>query len=246
MNHATMDHSQHEDMDHSQHQMSDAAPLPERATAFPDLGTMTMRDHGMDDDALHAMGKFEEFGWRQGEQASAFAWDFDGWLGRDLHKFRLRAQGNREAGRTADSSIELLTSHAFSPWWDWVAGIRHETRPGPSRSYAAIGVQGLAPYQFEVNATAYLGESGHTQLRLSGEYELLFTRRLILTPELGVTLHGKADPERGTDSGESTLHAGLKLRYEIRPEVAPYVGYEWEHGQDHDGGQWMAGLRFWF
>lgn len=245
--HAAMDHSK---MDHA---LPDepAATIPEptqaeRIAAFPDLGTMSMRDHGMDDDAIHTMAKFEEFGWRKGEGTSAFAWAFDGWLGRDLRKFRLRTQGNREAGRTADSSIELLYSRAFSPWWDWVAGIRHETRPGPSRSYATIGVQGLAPYKFEVKATANFSNSGHALLRLSSEYELLFTDRLILTPELGVTVHGKADPERGTDSGDTTLHTGLRLRYEIRPDLAPYAGYEWEHGSAHDGGQWMAGLRFWF
>lgn len=250
--HAAMDHSKmdHAAMDHAQPgEPVTTIPAPtqaERAAAFPDLGSLSMRDHGMDDDALHAMAKFEEFGWRQGEDASAFAWKFDGWLGRDLHKLRLHAEGEREAGRSTDSSLELLYSHALSPWWDWVAGVRHETRPGPARSYATLGVQGLAPYWFELKATAYFGESGHALLRLSSEYELLFTDRLILTPELGFTLHGKADPERGTGSGDTVLHAGLKLRYEIRPDFAPYVGYEWEDGPAHDGGQWMAGLRFWF
>lgn len=251
MNHGAMDHSQHEGMDHAQHHAGDASAVPrptpaERAAAFPDLGARSMSDHGMHDDAIHAMGKFEEFGWRQGEDASAFAWAFDGWLGRDLHKLRLRAEGEREAGRTWDSSLELLYSRAFSRWWGWVAGVRHESRPGPSRSYAAIGVQGLAPYRFEVKATAYFSDSGHALLRLSSEYELLFTDRLILTPEVGFTVYGKADPARGTASGDTGLHAALGLRYEIRPDFAPYVGYEWEDGPAHDGGQWMAGLRFWF
>ena len=256
--HSTMDHSQHEGMDHAQHQASDAIPFPqptlaERAAAFPNLGDMTMRDHGMDDDAIHAFLRFNEFGWRKGSQASAFAWNLDGWVGRDLHKLHFRSEGSREAGRTGDSNLELLYGHAISPWWDAVVGLRHEFRPAHSRSYLAVGVQGLAPYQFELHATAYIGESGHAFAKFSGEYEVLFTDKFILTPELGVTVNGKTNPERGLASGETALHAGLRLRYEFRPDIAPYIGYEHERSilrkgdsPQHGGGEWMAGIRFWF
>jgi copper resistance protein B len=243
----------HSPMDHSVHHGHAAPERPqparktpseaERAAAFPDLGNLSMRDHGMDDDAVHAFLKADEFGWREGHGASAFAWDIDGWIGRDLSRLRFRSEGRREAGRTSESSVELLYSRAISPWWDMVAGVRNEFRPGPSRQYAAIGVQGLAPYKFDVSATAYIGESGHAMLRASGEYELLFTDRLILTPELGFTLHRKDDPSRGVESGETGLHAGIRLRYEIRREIAPYIGHEWEN---HGGGRWIAGVRFWF
>ena len=126
------------------------------------------------------------------------------------------------------------------------------------RAGSALGVQGLAPYFFEVEATAYFGEGGRTAARFSAEYDLLFTQRLVLQPELEFTLHGKSDPERGTGSGFSDAQLALRLRYEIRRELAPYIGVAWVRhfgntadllrasGEDDSDVQFLAGVRFWF
>src|SRR5699024_7834914 len=124
--------------------------------------------------------------------------------------------------------------------------------------WATFGIQGLAPYWFEVQATAYAGPSGRTAARLGVSYELLFTQRLILEPELEANLYGKDDPARGIGSGLSDLEFGLRLRYEIRRRFAPYVGIAWTRrfgasadyaradGKPATDREWVAGLRLWF
>lgn len=131
-------------------------------------------------------------------------------------------------------------------------------RPGPSQTWAAVGIQGLAPYWFEVEATAYVGAAGRTHLRLETEYELLVTNRLVLQPILELEAYGKADPERGIGAGLSSTDAGLRLRYEFRREFAPYVGVTWNRtyfgtaefaeaeGEKTGGAKLTLGMRVWF
>lgn len=129
------------------------------------------------------------------------------------------------------------------------------TQAPARRDWAAFGVQGLAPYWFEIEATAYLGQSGRTAFRARAEYELLLTQRLILQPELEANLYGKSDPQRGVSDGLSDASVGLRLRYEIRREIAPYVGVVWKRhfgdaafapGGESAQTQFVAGLRVWF
>ena len=126
--------------------------------------------------------------------------------------------------------------------------------PGPwRRSWAAFGVQGLAPYWFEIEATAYVGDGGRTAARFRAEYELLLTQRLILQPEIELNWYGHRDRARAISTGLSDAEFGLRLRYEIRREIAPYVGVAWKHRSDGgesgmraNGAQLVAGLRLWF
>ncbi len=137
--------------------------------------------------------------------------------------------GRRADGRPrVDAQVHLLYGRAIARWWDIVAGVRQDARPGPSRTWAAVGVQGLAPYWFEVEATAYVGEGGRTRARVEVEYELLLTNRLVLQPLLELEIYGKADPETGLGAGLSRTETGVRLRYEIRRELAPYVGISWD------------------
>ena len=171
----------------------------------------------------------------------------------------MAARGGR-ACRTVSTraDLQLLYGHAFAPWWELVVGVRRDFGPGPSRDWAAFGIQGLAPYRLDVEATAYLGESGRTALRLEAEYELLLTNRLVLQPLVQLDLYGKEDPATGTGSGLSEMEAGLRLRYEIRREFAPYVGVAWQRrfgdtadlaraaGEEVEDTRLVAGLRVWF
>lgn len=100
-------------------------------------------------------------------------------------------------------------------------------RKQSARAWAALGVQGLAPYWFSTEATFYVRGQGRTAVRLKSEYELLFTQRLILQPEAEANLYGKSDPARQLGSGLSDLEIGLRLRYEVRREFAPYIGVVW-------------------
>lgn len=236
-------------------------PLPEptaaeRAAAFPaDLEGMDMRGH-MDDAPLIAVLRADQL---ERRDDGAFAWNLRASLGRNFDKLLLRSEGERIDGDTEHADAELLWSHATGPWWDRVLGIRHDAGGhGPSRTWAAIGVQGLAPYMFELEATAYVGESGRLAARFEGEYELLLSNRLILQPNLEADLYSRDDPANAVGSGLSEVEFGLRLRYEFSPRFAPYVGHVWsrkfgrtarfseDEGFEADDRAWVAGIRIWF
>ena len=229
----------------------------ERAAAFPDLGGMDMRDH-MDEDPLVATLLFDQLEWRESDRGEGLAWSLRGWIGGSRDRLWVRSEGERRDGVTTHGDVELLWGRPRGPWWDVVAGIRHDIGDGPARDWLALGVQGMAPYKFEIEATAYLGPSGRTALRAEAEYDVLLTNRLVLQPSLEVELHGRDDLPRGIGSGLSEGELGLRFRYEARREFAPYAGYVWSRkfGRTADfartGGEhvadrmWVAGIRFWF
>jgi copper resistance protein B len=150
------------------------------------------------------------------------------WIGGDVDRIWLRAEAESEDGRMENAFAHALWGHSFSRWWDVVAGVRQDFRPGDPQTWAAVGIQGLAPYWFEIEATGYLGAGGRTHARLEAEYDLLLTNRLILQPLAEFEIYGKSDPERGIGAGLSSFEGGVRLRYEIRREFAPYMGITWQ------------------
>jgi copper resistance protein B len=248
-------------VDHSQHQKP-ASELPAfippiteegRKAAFPDV-----EGHPAHDRALHSFVLFDQLEWQSVAGGTGINIDSKGWVGRDRDRLWFRAEGDGEDGDVGEAQAHLLYGRQFSRWWDLVAGVRQDFRPGPSRTWAAVGVQGLAPYWFEVELTAYLGSEGRTHFRGEVEYELLLTNRLVLQPLFEVELFGKSDPEREIGAGLSTTEAGFRLRYEFRREFAPYLGVTWNNkfgktadfaeaaGEDTGGARVVAGLRLWF
>jgi copper resistance protein B len=196
-------------------------------------------------------------GW-DADPGTGTAWAMQGWLGTDLNRLWLRSEGERVDGRTESADLEVLYGRSVARWWDVVAGVRHDFNPGGSQNLAAIGVMGLAPYMFEVQATGYIGQSGQTAARIEVEYEMLLTNRLILQPMVEVDFYGRNDERRGIGSGLSTAEAGLRLRYEITRQFAPYFGIVREQafgrtadfrraeGEDSNDTRVIAGFRIWF
>ena len=225
----------------------------DRKAAFPDV-----RDHAMRDNAVNYFLLFDQLEWQANGNAHGVNLDSRGWIGRDRDRLWFRAEGDADGKHVGEAQAHVLYGRQFSRWWDVVAGIRQDFRPGPLQTWAAIGVQGLAPQWFEVGATAYVGASGRTHARLEVEYELLLTNRLILQPLVEVEVFGKSDPERGIGAGLSTTDAGFRVRYEWRHEFAPYVGVTWSRkwgqtatfaeaaGEDRGGVRFVTGLRLWF
>ena len=136
-----------------------AQPMPPMSTAEMD------RVMDMHDDPLLAMFKLDRFERAHGDDAYATSWEAEAWIGHDFNKLWLRTEGERESS-TTDARIEAFWDHAFASFWDWQLGVRSDVGTGPQRTWAAFGVQGLAPYWFEIEATAYVGEQGHTAARL--------------------------------------------------------------------------------
>jgi copper resistance protein B len=186
------------------------------------------------------------------------AYELQARYGRDYDRLVLKAEGEVDGGKLEEARTELLWGHAVAVHWDMQLGVRHDSGVGPNRSWLAFGVQGLAPYWFEIDATAYVGDEGRSALRLEADYELLLTQKLILQPRVEANLYGKRDAERALGSGLSDLTIGVRLRYEIRREFAPYVGIERANkygatadyvraeGQRTSESRIIAGLRFWF
>ena len=189
---------------------------------------------------------------------SSAAYDLQGWYGRDYNRVVIKAEGEANDGRLQEARTELLWSHAVATYWNAQLGMRYDSGIGPDRGWLAFGLQGLAPYWFEVDTAVYVSEAGHAALRLDVEYELLLTQRLILQPRIEANFYGKRDAERGVGTGLSNLTTGVRLRYEIRRAFTPYVGIEWAAkygdtadfaraaGEDDKQTRLVAGLRLMF
>lgn len=254
-------HAHHHDHDHPHPPAStQAAPSPalapptqaELQAAFPPVHA-----HHRHGTSIHNYTLFDRLE-RPLTDVSGFDWEASGWVGGDIHKLQWRSEGHVRDGALAEGRIDLLHARAVRPWWDTVAGLGHEKVHGIERNWLALGVQGMMPYKFETQATLSLGSGGRSALHLEGEYDTLFSNRLILQWRAGVTAYGRDDPALGRGRGLATASAGLRLRYEIRRQFAPYVGIEHQRlfGRSAEAAEasgeaarqthWLAGLRFWF
>jgi copper resistance protein B len=218
---------------------------------------MDMSAH-MDDDPWHAMVLVDQLEWQDAEEGAALAWDVEAWAGTDSDRVLLRAEGERVDGGTDENRLELLWWQPLTSRWDLVAGLRQDLKPEAARSYAALGIQGLAPGWVHVEATAYFGERGQSGVTLKAGPDLLLTNRLILAPQVEVEAYGRDDEANGIGNGLSRVTAGLRMRYEVRRKFAPYLGLEWagklgdtgdlarREGESVRDARWVAGLRVWF
>ncbi|MHA6287183.1 copper resistance protein B [Maricaulis sp. CAU 1757] len=187
-------------------------------------------------------------------------WDVNAWYGGRIHRVWLKSEAEYEVGHGEfeEFEVQALYSRAVSDFFDVQAGLRHDFEPDAGRSHAVLGVHGEAPYWFEIDAAAYLSEDGELSASFETEYELLLTQRLVLQPMVELGWQAEAVPELGLGSGFTGVEAGLRLRYEVRREIAPYVGLAWERalGDTRDqiaaaGGaiettRLVAGVRLWF
>lgn len=197
-----------------------------------------------------------EYRARQGKDG--YLWDVQGYYGGDIDKVWFKSEGEGAFGEKPEAAeAQALWSHAIGPWWDVQVGIR-QNLAGPERTHAVIGVQGLAPYLFEVDAAAFLSQKGDLTLRIEAELDQRITQRLILQPRAELNLSAQDIPELGIGSGLEKAELGLRLRYEITREFAPYVGVEQEWkagtsadyaralGEDPSVTNYVVGVRFWF
>lgn len=180
------------------------------------------------------------------------------WIGQDLNKLWIKLDSDYENSDDYETELQLLYSKAVAPYWDLQMGVRSDNSPDENETWAVLGVQGLAPYYFETDAAAFLSEDGDLAFNLSFEYELLFTQKLVLSPELSLDMYAQDDDEAGVGSGLAASNLGLRLRYEMVREFAPYIGISQSNllGNTKDlvedvGGstsstQYVAGFRAWF
>jgi len=197
--------------------------------------------------------------YRMGKGADGYHWEGEGWIGGDINRFAFKTEGEGAFGGPLErAEVQALYSRAIDPWFNLEAGVRHDIRPDPRRTYAVVGIEGLAPYWFEVSAQAFLSNRGDAHLRLEGSYDQRISQRLILQPAAEINVAAQDVPELGIGSGVSDVELGLRLRYEFAREFAPYVGVNWERklgdtarfaradGERASATGLVMGVRFWF
>jgi copper resistance protein B len=195
---------------------------------------------------------------RVGRGRDGYALEGDAWYGGDIDKLWLKAElGGRRSEKPDEAEVQALWSHAIDPWFDVQSGVRVDLRP-ERRGHLALGVQGLAPYWIEVEAAAFLSSEGDLTGRIEAEHDLRLTQRLVLQPRAELRLAARDVEEEGIGAGLSSAELGLRLRFQLRPEFAPYVGvsldqafgrtrrFRREDGENASDLRLLAGVRAWF
>jgi copper resistance protein B len=198
-----------------------------------------------------------EVGFQKGRETYRF--EGEAFTGGNINRFGVKFEGEGAfGGRLDDLELQALYSRAIAPYWNLQAGVRHDIKPDPSRTYLVAGVEGIAPYWFKVNAATFLSNKGELRARVEASYDQRITQSLILQPRLEANVSFQDIPAIGVGSGLTDFEAGLRLRYEIKQEIAPYIGVEWRKqtgatarfsriaGEDPDTVSLVAGIRIWF
>ena len=198
-----------------------------------------------------------EVGFQKGRETYRF--EGEAFTGGNINRFGIKFEGEGAfGGRLDDLELQALYSRAIAPYWNLQAGVRHDIRPDPSRTYVVAGVEGIAPYWFKVNAATFLSNKGEVRARVEASYDQRITQSLILQPRIEANVSFQDISAIGVGSGLTDFEAGLRLRYEIKQEIAPYIGVEWRKqtgatarfsrmvGEDPDTVSLVAGIRIWF
>lgn len=268
---ASDEHEGHHHAAGGQHDPADTPPLPEGMTLEEvlDYSAKPPPEHFPDpvpDDHAYTFTFVEQLEYRLADSDAAdhLGWEAQGWTGGDVHRFWWKSEGEArfEGGDTGESETDFLYARLVSPFWNLQAGLQYANEWRASeyedRWSAVVALQGLAPYRFEVDGSLYVSEDGDVTLVAEGEYDLRITQRLVLQPRAAIGLSAGDAPERRLGSGLTDVNLDLRLRYEIRRELAPYVllRYESRLGETADiaeaageeSGHWFygAGIRFAF
>ena len=202
-----------------------------------------------------------EYQFRKGQDG--YRWDGEAWYGGDVNRLTLKSEGEGVLGGRSGSfmetaEVQALYSRAIDPYWNLQAGIRYDFKPNPSRAYATVSIEGLAPYWFETEAAVFLSNKGELLGRIEGYYDQRITQRLILQPRVELNLSAQDVPETRIGAGISNAEFGLRLRYEIDRQFAPYIGISYDRrlgrtadfarmdGDSVQATSFVVGLRTWF
>ena len=161
-------------------------------------------------------------------ESETYAWHAQGWYGGDVNRFWWKSEGEGAFENELEhAELQLLYSRAVTPYFDLQGGVRQSYAEGENRTDFVFGVQGLAPYWFEVGAAAFVSTEGDVTARAEAEYDLRLTQKLILQPTAELHFAAQEIPNLDIGAGLTDATIGVRLRYEISRRFAPYVGVEW-------------------
>jgi copper resistance protein B len=216
----------------------------------------------IDDSQIYWFLLVDQLEYRGNDGEDSFYWDILSWVGGDYERLWIKSEGDVGLQRgNGEGEIQLLYGKLIAPFWDLQVGLRYDQLYGDSsrgRGFAVIGVQGLAPYLFEVDVALFISHQGDVSARVKAEYELLLSQRLVLQSKLETNIAAQRVEEFGVGSGINDLELGLRLRYEFNRQFAPYIGINWnrkfgdtaeiarEEGENDDQLSVVAGIRLLF
>lgn len=205
----------------------------------------------IEDQSFFVHAELDQLEERFDADSNGLRWEGEAWAGGDENRLWLKSEGYTTAGQIRDGEDEALFARAVSTFFDFQAGLRYDLDSTAGRAWGALGIEGLAPFNVKVSATAYASDGGHYALKLSGFYDLLLTQRLVLEPQVELNGYTRPDRPMHVASGWSQIDAGIRLRYEIRRKFAPYIGASYARSSvDTGSGEapWYfdAGIRLWF
>ena len=218
----------------------------------------------VEDDQVFSFLLFEQLEYRNNEGPDTFSWDAQSWIGGDYNRFWVKTEGddNSFGNDGGEVEVQALYSRLIAPFWDFQAGFRYDwlygNGPDRSRAFAVIGVQGIAPYEFDIESALFISEDGDVSARLTAEYDVLLTQRLVLQPRFELNVAVQDAEDFGVGDGFNDVELGLRLRYEIKREFAPYIGISWDRklgntaditrrqGEEVSNLAAIIGLRLWF
>ncbi|MEP7221771.1 MAG: copper resistance protein B [Novosphingobium sp.] len=276
-----------QEMDHSQHNMAghDMAGMDHSAPADPAAQAEVGNDAPPPVPSDHAASKFypaermdravadlshegrvnvggvfiDQLEYRAVKGGDGYAWKAQAWYGGDIDRAALTTEGEGAFGESPErAEVSALWRHTVGPWFNLEAGVRHDFNPGPQRTYAVLGLEGLAPYWIEVEGQLLVSNKGEVHARLAASHDMRITQKLILQPDVEVNVAFQDVPALGIGGGIERIEAGARLRYQVTPELAPYLGVHWEGklggsaraaraaGERPSAVSAVAGVRFWF
>ena len=236
------------------------AAKPQRPVSDDDLaaGNIDVAGEPVHDDYFRTTIQIDRFEYQSREGNPTYLWDGFGYAGGDYNKLWIQSEGEgRLDGPLESNELQVLYSRAIFPYWDLQVGARYDFRSEPSKWYGVLGLEGLDFYYFQSEADIYVSEDGDFSSNLQVEFDELITQRLILQPRAEINLQAQDVDDLNLGAGITDYELGLRLRYEIRREVAPYIGVAWKQtvgetanrlpdGEDPRSLSFVAGLRLWF
>ncbi len=232
------------------------APQPVNMTnaSAPNVHSMRMGDE------IFAHAMLDQFEGRSSGTESELRWDGEAWLGTDRNRLWLKSEGFSDNATVSDGDQEALYDRPIPRmrYFDAQLGVRADLDSSPERTWAALGIEGLAPFFFQFAPTLYIRDGGNVAGRVTSSYDLLLTQRWIAQPQAELNFYNKDDPARQIGSGFSELDTGLRLRYEITRKFAPYIGFAYngkygntasfarQKGQSSSDPRFVFGLRLWY
>jgi copper resistance protein B len=112
-------------------------------------------DHG--DDPLITLLIIDQLELRNGDGGNPLVVEAQAWIGKDLNKLLLKTDFEKYDGKIEEAELQALYSRAITPYWNLHMGIRHDIKPSPTHTWGVLGVQGLTPYFFDVDAAFFCG-----------------------------------------------------------------------------------------